>query len=90
MKRTLLAISQQTIDIIESQEWREIIYILAFVKTTVRERRKFGPRDGLFHINSINQISQLHFCSVPHKLWIQLRIQKVLLKIHFGKLFDME
>lgn len=43
MKRTLISITQQMIDTVESAEWRRMIYILAFFNTTVQERCKFGP-----------------------------------------------
>lgn len=43
MKRTLISITQQMIDTVESAEWRRMIYILSFFNTTVQECCKFGP-----------------------------------------------
>jgi hypothetical protein len=50
----------------ESQEWREIIYILAFSIKQFKKEEKLDLSDGISHMNLINLISQLPFYSVHH------------------------
>ncbi|XP_067233367.1 dynein axonemal heavy chain 5-like [Chanodichthys erythropterus] len=43
LKRTYNSVTQEQLDITNMPQWRPLFYAVAFLHTTVQERRKFGP-----------------------------------------------
>jgi hypothetical protein len=74
----------------ESQEWREFIYILAFVDRMVQERRIFGSLRLVspYEFNQSDFSASLLFCA--SQIVDSVKNIRLILKIHFIKLFEMQ
>jgi dynein heavy chain len=63
LKRTFTEFDQDYLDINTLKEWKPLIYAVAFMHTTVQERRKFGPIGWNipYEFNSSDQSATMQF-----------------------------
>eukprot|EP00912_Choanoflagellata_sp_UC4_P002376 UC4_evm2s1496 len=92
LKRTFASVTQEQLDISNRYEWKPLLYGIAFLHTTVQERRKFGPlgwnipyefNEG--DLNASMQMAQNHMDDLEAKQVISWKTVRYMLgEVHYG------